>query len=73
MNKQITPLKEKLKIAARVAFAIGLLVGIIWEFIQPHENKFRSIARIVLWLIFLIMQLDHLYKKFRGVKTAGDL
>jgi hypothetical protein len=39
---------------------------------QPNENKFRSFVRIILWFIFLIMQIDHLYKKFRGVKSANN-
>jgi hypothetical protein len=66
------PLREKLNIAARVIFALALTGGIVWEFMQPNENKFRSFVRIILWFIFLIMQIDHLYKKFRGVKSANN-
>lgn len=65
--------KEKLKIAARIIFSLLLIVAIAWEFIEPHENKFRSFGRIVLWVIFLISQLDHLYTKLVGPEKPKDL
>jgi hypothetical protein len=72
-NKKITPFKEKLKITGRIALALLLIAVIIGEFIEPHENKFRSIGRIFLSFIFLISQVNHLYKKFRVAKPANDL
>lgn len=73
VERPTLPLREKLNIAARIVLALALIGGIIWEFMQPNENKFRSFVRIILWFIFFIIQIDHLYKKFRGVKSTNNL
>ncbi len=73
VERPTLPLKEKLKIIVRILFSLLLIAGIAWEFISPNENKFRSFVRIILWTIFLIMQIDHLYKKYRSVKSENNL
>jgi hypothetical protein len=59
------PFKEKLMIGLRIVFVVALAVMLVWEFIQPNENRFRSVVRILLWSVFLYTQSSYLLKKFR--------
>lgn len=66
LNQGTISLKAKLMIGLRVLFVLALVVMLVWEFIQPNENRFRSVVRILAWSFLLYTQSSYLLRKFRA-------